>query len=75
MTMSILRLALMTLIPSVAAAPLSGQQLEVALTAKTTSRAIMAANGMTSDDGSVHLIYATVASVMGGAVWGDHCSP
>ena len=37
--------------------------------------AIMAANGMTSDDGGMHLIYATVASVMGGAVWGDHCSP
>jgi len=23
----------------------------------------------------VHLLYGTVASVLGGAVWGDHCSP
>jgi Na+/H+ antiporter NhaC len=36
--------------------------------------ALMAAQGM---DGAEHLpiLYATVASVMGGAVWGDHCSP
>ena len=36
--------------------------------------ALMAAQGM---DGADHLpiLYATVASVMGGAVWGDHCSP
>ncbi|NKI34094.1 Na+/H+ antiporter NhaC family protein [Wenzhouxiangella sp. XN79A] len=36
--------------------------------------ALMAAQGM---DGTEHLpiLYATVASVMGGAVWGDHCSP
>lgn len=37
--------------------------------------AIMAANGMTADDSNLHLIYATAAAVMGGAVWGDHCSP
>jgi len=36
--------------------------------------ALMAASGM---DGAEHLpiLYATVAAVMGGAVWGDHCSP
>ncbi len=37
--------------------------------------AIMAANGMTADESNYHLIYATAAAVMGGAVWGDHCSP
>lgn len=37
--------------------------------------AIMAANGMTADESNLHLIYATAAAVMGGAVWGDHCSP
>ena len=36
---------------------------------------IMAANGMTQGDDSLHLVYATVAAVMSGAVWGDHCSP
>jgi len=36
--------------------------------------ALMAASGM---NGAEHLpiLYATVAAVMGGAVWGDHCSP
>ncbi|MGK7294330.1 MAG: Na+/H+ antiporter NhaC family protein [Candidatus Wenzhouxiangella sp. M2_3B_020] len=36
--------------------------------------ALMSAQGM---DGAQHLpvLYATVAAVMGGAVWGDHCSP
>jgi Na+/H+ antiporter NhaC len=36
--------------------------------------ALMAAQGM---NGVEHLpiLYATVAAVMGGAVWGDHCSP
>jgi len=36
--------------------------------------ALMAAQGM---NGAEHLpiLYATVAAVMGGAVWGDHCSP
>ena len=36
--------------------------------------ALMAASGMA---GAAHLpiLYATVAAVMGGAVWGDHCSP
>ncbi|MCP4328649.1 MAG: Na+/H+ antiporter NhaC family protein [Alphaproteobacteria bacterium] len=37
--------------------------------------AIMAANGLTDDGAHVYLIYSTVAAVMGGAVWGDHCSP
>ncbi|MDT8449002.1 MAG: Na+/H+ antiporter NhaC family protein [Wenzhouxiangellaceae bacterium] len=36
--------------------------------------ALMTASGM---QGAEHLpiVYATVAAVMGGAVWGDHCSP
>ena len=36
--------------------------------------ALMEASGM---NGAEHLpiLYATVAAVMGGAVWGDHCSP
>lgn len=36
--------------------------------------ALMTASGM---QGTEHLaiVYATVAAVMGGAVWGDHCSP
>jgi len=36
--------------------------------------ALMQAQGM---NGAEHLpiLYATVAAVMGGAVWGDHCSP
>lgn len=36
--------------------------------------ALMSAYGM---DGAAHLpiLYGTIASVMGGAVWGDHCSP
>src|SRR6056297_2344020 len=36
--------------------------------------ALMETSGM---DGAEHLpiLYATVAAVMGGAVWGDHCSP
>ncbi|MDX1607381.1 MAG: Na+/H+ antiporter NhaC family protein, partial [Candidatus Competibacterales bacterium] len=38
------------------------------------SWAVLAANGMTGDAGMA-IFYATVASVLAGAVWGDHCSP
>jgi Na+/H+ antiporter NhaC len=38
------------------------------------SWAVLAANNMA--DGAHHnVIYSTVACVLGGAVWGDHCSP
>jgi Na+/H+ antiporter NhaC len=36
--------------------------------------AVMAANDMTGPD-HMHILYASVAAVMAGAVWGDHCSP
>jgi len=36
--------------------------------------ALMVAAGMTGTD-HLPILYATVAAVMGGAVWGDHCSP
>ncbi|MBA2691666.1 MAG: Na+/H+ antiporter NhaC family protein [Rubrobacter sp.] len=36
--------------------------------------AIMGANGLANADG-YYLMYASVASVLAGAVWGDHCSP
>lgn len=36
--------------------------------------AIMGANGLANPDG-YYLMYAAVASVLAGAVWGDHCSP
>ncbi|MDX1625731.1 MAG: Na+/H+ antiporter NhaC family protein [Wenzhouxiangellaceae bacterium] len=36
--------------------------------------AMMTAQGM-ADEASLHVLYATVAAPMGGAVWGDHCSP
>src|SRR6056297_451064 len=36
--------------------------------------ALMAAQGMAGPE-HLPILYATVASVMGGAVWGDHCSP
>jgi Na+/H+ antiporter NhaC len=36
--------------------------------------AIMGANGLDNPDG-YYLMYASVASVLAGAVWGDHCSP
>ena len=36
--------------------------------------ALMVANGM-GDLDNLSILYATVAAVMGGAVWGDHCSP
>ncbi len=37
--------------------------------------AIMSASGMGDGNANLHLIYSTAAAVMGGAVWGDHCSP
>lgn len=38
------------------------------------SWSLMAAQGM--DPGAnAHVLYASVAAVLGGAVWGDHCSP
>mgnify|MGYP006287217429 FL=1 len=36
--------------------------------------ALLQSAGM-ADGGHLHVLYATVAAVMGGAVWGDHCSP
>ncbi|GAB4176125.1 MAG: Na+/H+ antiporter NhaC family protein [Wenzhouxiangellaceae bacterium] len=36
--------------------------------------ALMTASGMNGAE-HLHLLYATVAAVMGGAVWGDHSSP
>ncbi|MEL7450193.1 MAG: Na+/H+ antiporter NhaC family protein [Pseudomonadota bacterium] len=36
--------------------------------------AIMAANGMT-DPSHHHILYSAIATVLTGAVWGDHCSP
>ena len=38
------------------------------------SWSVMQANGMT-DAGDFHILYSSVASVLAGAVWGDHCSP
>jgi len=38
------------------------------------SWAILSAAGMTGAEGMA-IFYATVASVLAGAVWGDHCSP
>lgn len=38
------------------------------------SWALLVTNGM-GDGEYLFVIYATVAAVMGGAVWGDHCSP
>lgn len=37
--------------------------------------AIMQMHGMSGDPESYYLLYSTVAVVLGGAVWGDHCSP
>ncbi|MEM1362977.1 MAG: Na+/H+ antiporter NhaC family protein [Pseudomonadota bacterium] len=34
---------------------------------------LMVVNGLDQTD--LHLIYLTVAAVIGGSVWGDHCSP
>lgn len=36
--------------------------------------AILETNGV-ADAGHYHIIYSTVACVLGGSVWGDHCSP
>jgi len=36
--------------------------------------AVLLANGV-ADPGHYHIIYSTVACVLAGAVWGDHCSP
>ena len=38
------------------------------------SWAVMGANGM-ADDSGMHIMYSAVACCLGGAVWGDHCSP
>lgn len=38
------------------------------------SWSVMQVNGMT-DAGDFHILYSSVASVLAGAVWGDHCSP
>lgn len=36
--------------------------------------AVMAVNGMANPSG-LHIMYSSVACVLAGAVWGDHCSP
>lgn len=36
--------------------------------------ALMVANGMHGEE-HLYILYGTVAAVLGGAVWGDHCSP
>ena len=36
--------------------------------------AVMTVNGV-ADASGMHVLYASVASVLAGAVWGDHCSP
>ncbi|MGB3633452.1 MAG: Na+/H+ antiporter NhaC family protein [Rubrobacteraceae bacterium] len=38
------------------------------------SWAILQANGMDNPDG-YYILYASVSTVLAGAVWGDHCSP
>ncbi len=38
------------------------------------SWAVMGVNGI-ADDSGMHIIYSSVACCLGGAVWGDHCSP
>jgi Na+/H+ antiporter NhaC len=38
------------------------------------SWAVMGVNGMANADG-MHIMYSAVACALGGAVWGDHCSP
>jgi Na+/H+ antiporter NhaC len=37
--------------------------------------AVMAAGGLTSSPEHLPILYAAIAAVMAGAVWGDHCSP
>ena len=36
--------------------------------------AVMSVNGM-ADPSGMHIMYSSVACVLAGAVWGDHCSP
>ena len=36
--------------------------------------AVMQANQAT-DPGQMHILYASIAAVLAGSVWGDHCSP
>ena len=36
--------------------------------------AVMGVNGI-ADDAGMHIMYSAVACCLGGAVWGDHCSP
>ncbi len=36
--------------------------------------AVMLVNGI-ADPGGMHILYSSVACVLAGAVWGDHCSP
>ena len=36
--------------------------------------AVMVTNGM-ADIGNYHILHSTIACVLAGAVWGDHCSP
>jgi len=38
------------------------------------SWAVMGVNGM-ADASGMHILYSSVACCLGGAVWGDHCSP
>lgn len=38
------------------------------------SWAVMGVNGI-ADAGGMHILYSSVACCLGGAVWGDHCSP
>ena len=38
------------------------------------SWAVMGVNGI-ADDSGMHIMYSAVACCLGGAVWGDHCSP
>ena len=36
--------------------------------------AVMKASGMSGPE-DMHLLYSSIAAVLGGSVWGDHCSP
>ena len=36
--------------------------------------AVMTVNGV-ADASGMHILYSSVACCLGGAVWGDHCSP
>jgi len=38
------------------------------------SWAVMGVNGI-ADESGMHIMYSSVACCLGGAVWGDHCSP